>query len=105
MGLLCLMTSAGTTLATEAEADDDDDGDDGAAKPAVPNIYLDLRTTYATIPAGTLGLGFGNNSLSAKSIAVDLPLTVNVKMVDVEHQDRDGAVVALEAAPFRIENA
>ena len=35
------------------------------AKPTVPNIYLDLRTTCATIPAGTLGLGFGNTSLSA----------------------------------------
>ncbi|QFI77213.1 hypothetical protein F8237_17160 [Bradyrhizobium betae] len=64
----------------------------------MPNLYLDLRTTYATIPAGTLALGFGNTSLSAalealaarrgatlpgglpaaKSIAIDLPLTVDV---------------------------
>ncbi|QOG23958.1 hypothetical protein FOM02_38290 [Bradyrhizobium sp. SEMIA] len=64
----------------------------------MPNIYLDLRTIYAAIPAGTLGLGFGNTSLSAafealaaqrgttlpnglpaaKAIAVDLPLTVDV---------------------------
>jgi hypothetical protein len=85
------MTSAGSTLAAEAD-------EDGPAKPAVPNIYLDLRTTYATIPAGTLGLGFGNTSSSvafealaahigatlpgglpaAKSIAVDLPLTIDV---------------------------
>jgi hypothetical protein len=90
MGLLCLTISAGTAFAAD---------DDGApAKPDVPNIYLDLRTTYATIPAGTLGLGFGNTSLSAafealaarrgatlpnslpaaRSIAVDLPLTVDV---------------------------
>ncbi|SFJ02347.1 hypothetical protein SAMN05216525_11782 [Bradyrhizobium sp. Gha] len=75
-----------------------DDDKDAPSKPAVPNIYLDLRTTYATIPAGTLGLGFGGTSLSAafealavrrgvtlpnglpsaKSIAVDLPLTVDV---------------------------
>ncbi|TFV47757.1 hypothetical protein E4K65_15620 [Bradyrhizobium niftali] len=74
------------------------DEKDEAAKPDVPNLYLDLRTTYATIPAGTLGIGFGNTSLSAafqalaarrgttlpnglpaaKSIAVDLPLTVDV---------------------------
>lgn len=91
MGLLCLTMSAGAAFATDDEAD-------APAKPAVPNIYLDLRTTYATIPAGTLGLGFGNTSLSAafealaarrgttlpsglppaKSIAVDLPLTVDV---------------------------
>ncbi|WP_431206455.1 hypothetical protein ACQ86E_12145 [Bradyrhizobium betae] len=90
IGLFCLTLSAGAAFAV-------DDG--GApAKPTVPNIYLDLRTTYATIPAGTLGLGFGNTSLSAafealtarrgatlpgglpaaKSIAIDLPLTVDV---------------------------
>ncbi|WGR75344.1 MULTISPECIES: hypothetical protein [unclassified Bradyrhizobium] len=90
-GLLCLMMSAGAAFAADTE-------DDAATEPAVPNIYLDLRTTYATIPAGALGLGFGNTSLSAalealaargrtalpnglpaaKSIAVDLPLTVDV---------------------------
>jgi hypothetical protein len=91
MGMLCLTISAGAAFAA-------DDGEDAPARPAVPNIYLDLRTTYATIPAGTLGLGFGSTSLSAafealaarrgamlpgrlpaaKSIAVDLPLTVDV---------------------------
>ena len=90
-GLLCLALSAGAAFAA-------DDDEDKPAKPDVPNIYLDLRTIYATIPAGTLGLGFGNTSLSAafaalavrrgtalpnglpaaKSIAVDLPLTVDV---------------------------
>ncbi|MBW7961478.1 hypothetical protein [Bradyrhizobium sp. BR 10261] len=90
MGLLCLTASAGAACAADEE--------DTPAKPAVPNIYLDLRTTYATIPAGTFGLGFGNSSLSAafealaaqrgvtlpsglpaaRSIAVDLPLTVDV---------------------------
>ncbi|WP_035710197.1 hypothetical protein [Bradyrhizobium genomosp. I (2014)] len=91
MGLACLTISASGTFATEAE-------EDAPAKPTVPNVYLDLRTSYATIPAGTLGLGFGTTSLSAafealaarrgttlpnglptaKSIAVDLPLTVDV---------------------------
>ncbi|RQH09541.1 hypothetical protein [Bradyrhizobium sp. RP6] len=91
LGLACLTVSA--TAAFAAEADED-----APAKPAVPNIYLDLRTSYATIPAGTLGLGFGTTSLSAalqalaarrsttlpnglpaaKAIAVDLPLTVDV---------------------------
>ncbi len=91
IGLFCLAISAGTAVAANDE-------EDAPAKPAVPNIYLDLRTIYAAIPAGTLGLGFGNTSLSAaldalaarrgttlpnglpaaKSIAVDLPLTVDV---------------------------
>ncbi|MGX4768702.1 hypothetical protein ACWAUC_02720 [Bradyrhizobium guangdongense] len=91
VGLLCLTVPAGPAYASDEEPDT-------AAKSAVPNIYLDLRTIYATIPAGTLGLGFGNTSLSAafealavrrgttlpnglpaaKSIAVDLPLTVDV---------------------------
>ena len=90
-GLLCLTISANAAFAADEEKD-------APAKPAAPNIYLDLRTIYATIPAGTLGLGFGNTSLSAafealaarrnptrpnglptaKSIAVDLPLTVDV---------------------------
>ncbi|MDG9696460.1 hypothetical protein QC281_41180, partial [Streptomyces sp. DH17] len=83
--------SAGAAFAADGE-------DEAPAKPAMPNLYLDLRTTYATIPAGTLALGFGNTSLSAalealaarrgatlpgglpaaKSIAIDLPLTVDV---------------------------
>ncbi|MVT76439.1 hypothetical protein GPL20_25930 [Bradyrhizobium cajani] len=89
IGPLCLTISAGAAFAAD---------EDAPAKPAVPNIYLDLRTIYATIPAGTLGLGFGNTSLSAafaalatrsgaglpnglpaaRAIAVDLPLTVDV---------------------------
>lgn len=91
MGLLCLTMSVGAVFAADGE-------EHASAKPALPNIYLDLRTTYATIPAGTLGLGFGNTSLSAafealaarrgtalpnglpaaKSLAVDLPMTVDV---------------------------
>lgn len=90
MGLACLAISASAAF---GEADDDE-----TAKPAIPNIYLDLRTNYAKIPSGTLGLGFGNTSLSAAlqalavrrgatlphglpattAIAIDLPLTVDV---------------------------
>jgi hypothetical protein len=91
--LSCAIWIAAAGVARGAEA-----GDDGSAKPALPNVYLDMRMTYATIPAGTLGLGFGNTSLSsalealaalkgvsfpsglpsAQSIAVDFPLTVDV---------------------------
>ena len=86
----------------------DADGDDAAEKAAstLPNIYLDLRTNYATVPANTLSIGFGNPSISSalatlrsltaltnvptfptlptlsspsgRSIWVDIPLTVDV---------------------------
>src|SRR5437879_11728151 len=83
----------------------DDDDDDQPAKPAstLPNIYLDLRTNYATVPANTLSIGLGNQALyatlpvlttltalpilpslptmsspSRHSIRVDVPLTVAV---------------------------
>ena len=44
---------------------DNDDSDDKSAKAAstLPNIYLDLRTNYATVPANTLSIGFSNPSL------------------------------------------
>jgi hypothetical protein len=91
--LSCVISIAAAGAVFAADADDD-----SSAKPAIPNIYLDLRTTYATIPAGTLGLGLGNSSLAsalealaalkgasfprglpaAQSIAVDFPLTVDV---------------------------
>ena len=87
---------------------DKEDGDDDSAKAtaALPNIYLDLRTNYATVPANTLSIGFSNSSLSSaiatlqalstltnsptlptlptlsspssRSIWVDVPLTVDV---------------------------
>ena len=87
---------------------DKDDGDDTSAKAAatLPNIYLDLRTNYATVPASTLSIGFSSPSLSSaiatlqslstltnsptlptlptlsspssRSIGVDVPLTVDV---------------------------
>ena len=86
---------------------DNDDSDDKSAKAAstLPNIYLDLRTNYATVPANTLSIGFSNPSLfsalatlqtlttptnlptlptrpilsspSSQSIGVDVPLTLD----------------------------
>jgi hypothetical protein len=70
-----------------------------------PNLYLDLRTTYATVPANTLSIGLGGSSFSARfpvlatlsnlanlpalplptlsspasrSIGVDVPLTIDL---------------------------
>jgi hypothetical protein len=83
---------------------DTDDGDDKAASAAtLPNIYLDLRTNYATVPANTFSIGFSSPSLSttlaalqtlprltdfptlptrsssaSQSVWVDVPFTVDV---------------------------
>jgi len=79
-----------------ALAKDNGDDEDGAApaKPALPNVYLDMRTIYTTLPAGVLSIGFSTppllstlsnlssqstlSSLASRSIAVDLPVTVDV---------------------------
>ena len=82
-------------------------GDDDLAKTAstLPNIYLDLRTVYTTVPANSLATGFSPGSLSSiipalqrflaltnpanptgptlsapasRSVGVDLPLTVDI---------------------------
>ena len=79
-------------------ADLDDDEPDAAA---LPNLYLDLRTSYSTVPAGTLSIGFSNPSLSSaiaafqrlaaaagvatpaarssssQGVAIDVPLTMD----------------------------
>jgi hypothetical protein len=96
---------AGFTCISCCELAVADEADDGVAKPAsaIPNIYLDLRTAYATVPAGTLSIGLGsgvntiiqtiqnisqtNNgpvlpaslaSPASQSVSIDLPLTVDV---------------------------
>jgi hypothetical protein len=57
-------------LSSHALANDDDD--DNSPKPTAPTTYIDLRTTYAAIPGGSLAIGFGNTSLSSvlQSIAL-----------------------------------
>ncbi|WP_314950388.1 hypothetical protein [Bradyrhizobium cosmicum] len=87
-------------------AKDPGDSDDASRPTSWPNIYLDLRTNYATVPANTLSIGFSSPSLStaiaalrtlsdlsssprlssfparsspsSQSIALDVPLTVDV---------------------------
>src|SRR5437588_11979115 len=48
-----------------ALAKDNGDDEDGAApaKPALPNVYLDMRTIYTTLPAGVLSIGFSTPPL------------------------------------------
>src|SRR5437899_719347 len=38
------------------------DDADGATTPALPNIYFDMRTNYATLPANSLSIGLGTFS-------------------------------------------
>jgi hypothetical protein len=72
----------------------DDEEETAKANPALPNFYLDMRTIYATLPAGSLSIGFSappllsrlanlsslrtRTSPSSQSLSVDLPLTVDV---------------------------
>jgi hypothetical protein len=56
LGLIVAM--AGLAPARAADRDDDE-------APGLPNIYLDLRTSYSRVPAGTLSFGFSNPSLSS----------------------------------------
>lgn len=65
----CRMAFAGLVLVYSsclALSKDAGEGDDESAKTAAaPNIYLDLRTNYATFPAGSLSVGFGSFGLFA----------------------------------------
>lgn len=70
----------------------DEEDDTAKPKPALPNLYLDLRTIYSTVPGGALSFGFSAppllatlSSLSAlptspssRNVSIDLPLTVDV---------------------------
>jgi hypothetical protein len=73
---------------------DEDEDEPAKPKPALPNIYLDFRTIYTTLPAGALSIGFspppllatlsGLSSLgtlsspASRSLSMDIPLTVDV---------------------------
>lgn len=91
LGMLLSFCLSGAALGKE----EDDEGDDAAkAKPALPNFYLDVRTTYGTLPAGSLSIGFSAPPLlsrlanlsslpsrilpSSQSVSIDLPVTVDV---------------------------
>src|SRR5262249_34214213 len=53
----------------------DSDDDDGSAKQTsgIPNIYLDLRTNYASVPAGSLPVGLGSPALFTALQALPRP--------------------------------
>jgi hypothetical protein len=95
---LAVIASVGCqSLAYGKELDDDEP----EAAATLPNLYLDLRTSYSTVPAGTLSIGFSNPSLSSaiaafqrlaaaagvaspavrssssQGVAIDVPLTMD----------------------------
>lgn len=92
LGLLLSMCFSGLALANDG--DDEQDGGTAPTKSTLPNLYLDIRTIYTTLPAGALSIGFSTPPLlstlsslstqstltspSSRSIAVDLPVTVDV---------------------------
>ncbi len=43
----------------------EDEDEPAKPKPVLPNIYLDLRTIYTTLPAGALSIGFSAPPLLA----------------------------------------
>jgi len=87
---------------TSTLAADGDDNDDSSTKPKSvwPTTYLDMRTSYASVPAGSLPIGFGSTAFSTAleslaltggssmpasltlasrtGVAIDFPLTVDV---------------------------
>jgi opacity protein-like surface antigen len=89
LGMLVSFCVTGVALGKD---DGDDEEDAAKAKPVLPNLYLDMRTIYSTLPAGSLSIGFSTPPLlsrlsnlsslrtspSSQSLSVDLPLTVDV---------------------------
>lgn len=92
-----LLGSVGAAIGAEA------DDDSSSTTPFPPTMYLDLRTTYATVPAGSLPIGFGSPAVltalqslalsnasattisptavplaSRQAVSVDAPMTVDV---------------------------
>ena len=95
LGILLSLCCAGLAFGQNKNNDNGEDEDEPAKpKPVLPNIYLDLRTTYTTLPAGTLSIGFSPPPLlatlsnltsigtlsapSSRSINLDIPVTVDV---------------------------
>ena len=102
MACAIVLGCSNAAFAKDADNDGDDD-DNGAGTKSTsvwPTTYLDMRTSYATVPAGSLPIGFGNTALatalqtlalssgtslptslslaSRQGVAIDLPLTVDV---------------------------
>lgn len=65
--------------------DEDEDEEDQPKSETFPNLYLDLTTTYGTLPAGALGIGFQNFSVlptrstpASQSVTINAPITLDL---------------------------
>ena len=92
LGVLLSFCLSGLALGQDKKGDEEEDA--AKAQPALPNVYLDMRTIYSTVPGGSIPIGFGTPPLlstlanlsslrtptspSSRSLSVDLPLTVDV---------------------------
>jgi hypothetical protein len=65
---LVLLGALGSSALSGFARGADLDGDT-KTDPALPNIYLDLRTIYSRVPAGSLSIGFSNPSAVSSAIA------------------------------------
>jgi hypothetical protein len=81
--ILALTFSSGAGICKDARADLEQSEETLA--PTTPRLYLDVSATYASIPASSFAIGFRNSfslanltSLSAQSVALSLPVTVDV---------------------------
>ena len=91
LGALLSLCASGLAFGKDSGEDEDEPA---KAKPVLPNIYLDLRTIYTTLPAGALSIGFSAppllstltglttlgtlSSPASRSLNLDIPLTVDV---------------------------
>ena len=103
LAALASLASSGHALSKDKDGSDDPSA---KADSTLPNIYLDLRTNYATLPANALSIGFSSPSLStaiatlqtlstltnlptlpgrptlsspsSRNVGLDVPLTVDV---------------------------
>src|SRR4051794_20169154 len=80
--LLAIALLLAGCLATPATAKDTDDD---KPAPTVPNLYLDIYTAYAAVPAGALAIGFRNftqlptlSSPASQSLVTTVPVTVDL---------------------------
>ena len=62
-----MMSLCFSDLALSKDNKDNSNSEDDSAKTAstLPNIYLDLRTIYTTLPANSLSIGFSPGSISS----------------------------------------
>jgi hypothetical protein len=88
-------------LAAPAAAKDTDEEEPEKPAPTVPNLYLDVYTAYAAVPAGSLAIGFRNftqlptlSSPASQSLTTTVPVTVDLN-------DRISVYGGVDAGIFR----